>query len=442
MADKKIESPIEHADERHFRHIGVIIIFTVFGGFGLWAGLAPLSSSAIAPGVVAVESYSKTIQHLEGGIVKTIAVKDGDNVEQGEVLLILDDTQPKAQLEIMNGQYYLALAKEARLLAQQNSAAEIAYPETLLKNRDDARASEAMQVQNHTFNVQKNAFEGEIGLYKRQIEQLDARSKGLEVQRNSQNQMIQSYKEEVKDYNELVDLGYSEKQRVREFQRNLAQSEGRLGELVSGIAETRQQKAETELKILQLTKDMQRDVVKDLSEIQSELFELRERIQSLQDTVTRTIIKAPVAGMVMGLTIHTIGAVIPPGGEIMAIVPQGETLIVEAQITPMDIDRIHIGQTAEIRFSAFKTRTTPKIDGALIFISADRLVDEHSPHQEPYFLSRVAISPQGLQTLAGADLKLLPGMPAEVMIHTGQRTMLQYLAAPLKDSIAHAFTED
>jgi epimerase transport system membrane fusion protein len=442
MSDIKLLASIENTDERRFRHIGTLIIIIVFGGLGLWAALAPLSSAALAPGIVAVESYSKTVQHLEGGIVKSILIKDGDNVEQGQVLIVLDDTQPKAQLEILNGQYYIALAKEARLIAQQNFATEITYPDTLLINKDDNRAREAIQVQNHTFSVQKKAFDGEIGLYRRQIEQFDSRITGLEVQRKSQKQLIQSFQDEVNDYNALVNLGYSEKQKVREFQRNLSQSEGKLGELVSGIAETGQQKAETELKIVQLTKDMQRDVAKELSEVQANLFELRERIQSLQDTVIRTIIKAPVAGMVMGLTVHTIGAVIQPGGKLLDIVPQGENLIVEARITPMDIDRVHIGQTAEIRFSAFKTRTTPKIDGTLIFISADRLTDEHVANPEPYFLSRIAISSKGLQTLLKSELKLLPGMPADVMIHTGERTMFQYLAAPLKDSIAHSFTED
>lgn len=264
----------------------------------------------------------------------------------------------------------------------------------------------------------------------------------MEAQRISKLRMTKSFQDEISDYQSLVDLGYSEKQHVREFERNLAQREGELGELVSGIAETGLHKAETELKILQLTKDMQRDVAKELSEQQAQLFELRERIQSLQDTVVRTVIKAPVSGMVMGLRLHTLGAVIQPGGELLDIVPQGEPLIVEARVNPLDIDRMKLGLTAEIRFNAFKTRTTPKVDGTLISISADRLVDENSPTRDFYYLSRVAINPEGLQALIKADLKLLPGMPADVLIHTGDRTMLQYLAAPIKESIAHSFIED
>jgi epimerase transport system membrane fusion protein len=442
MTDSNTTSIPYSVNERRFRYIGIIIIVIVFGGFGLWAALAPLSSAALAPGIVAVESYSKTVQHLEGGIVRNIAVRDGDNVKKDQTLIVLDDTQPKAQLEILNGQHYIALAKEARLLAQQTGADAVNYPEPLQVHADDPRVKQAIEIQNNTFNVGKKAFEGEISLYRRQIEQLRARVKGMQSQRTSKDKMVRSFRNELDDYNALVKEGYAEKQRVREFERNMAQSEGERGELTSGIAETELQIAETELKILQLNKDLQRDVAKEFSEVQGQLFELRERIQSLQDTVIRTVIKAPDAGMIMGLAVHTIGAVIPPGGKLLDIVPQGESLIVEAKVTPLDIDRVHVGQSAEVRFSAFKSRSTPKIDGTLISLSADRLIDEKSPTQEPYYLARVAITSKGIQSLLESELKLLPGMPAEVLIHTGDRTMLQYLADPLKDTIARSFIED
>jgi epimerase transport system membrane fusion protein len=290
--------------------------------------------------------------------------------------------------------------------------------------------------------VQKQAFDGEIALYRRQIEQLRARVKGLHSQSASKDKLVHSFQHELEDYQALLKDGYSEMQRVREFERNLAQTEGERSELASGIAETELQIAETELKILQLNKDMQREVAKELGEVQAQLFELRERLQSLQDTVLRTVIKAPVSGMVMGLEIHTLGAVVPPGGDLLDIVPQGEDLIVEARVSPLDVDRVHVGQTAEVRFSAFKSRTTPKIDGSVISLSADRLIDERSPNPEPYYLARVSISTAGLESLVDADLKLLPGMPAEVLIQTGDRTLLQYLADPLKDSLARSFIED
>ena len=297
-------------------------------------------------------------------------------------------------------------------------------------------------MQKHNFLVRKSANEGEINLYTRQIQQLKARSRGLYSQRQSQSRLVNSYRDELVDFQELLKDGYAEKQRVREYERNLAQSEGSLGELGSSIAETNLRISETELQILQLNKDFQREVATELSEVQGQLFELREQIQSLQDTVTRTVVRAPVSGMIMGLTVHTLGAVIPPGGQLLDIVPQGEKLVIEARVSPMDIDRVQIGQNAEVRFSVFKSRTIPKLEGILVSLSADRLFDEQSEVNEPYYLARLEITPEGLDELIKANLKLIPGMPAEVLIHTGDRTMLEYLFDPLSDTIAHSFIED
>ena len=429
-------------DDRRFRFFGLLIVLSIFGGLGAWATLAPLSSAALAPGVIAVENYRKTVQHLEGGIVKAILVRDGDNVVKGQSLIILENTQPRALLEVIRGQYFISLAREARLLAQQNGLDEIHYPEELLGHENDRRTRDAIQMQNQTFSVRKQAHEGESELYQRQIEQLRAKIIGLRAQKRSRDRLINSYRNELKDFRVLLNEGYAEKQKVREFERNLAEREGERGELISSLAATEQEINETQLKILQLQKELQREVAKELSEVQGVLFELRERLQSLQDTVLRTDIKAPDAGMVLGLSVHTLGAVIPPGGKILDIVPQNEKLIVEAQVSPLDIDRINIGQIAEVRFSAFKSRTTPKIAGKLIAVSADRLVDEQSQDKTPYYLARIEISPQGLKDLASSELQLLPGMPAEVLINTGERTMLEYLMDPLSDTIARSFIED
>jgi len=429
-------------DDRRFRLVGLLIVFSIFGGLGAWAALAPLDSAALAPGVITVEKYRKTVQHLEGGIVKAILVRDGEHVVKDQTLIILENTQSRALMEVVRGQYFISLAREARLMAQQNGLDEISFPTSLLENQSDQRTHDAIQMQNQTFNVRKHALEGEINLYQRQIEQLGAKIVGLRAQKYSRDRLVRSYRSELHDFRNLLEQGYAEKQKVREFERNLAEREGERAELISSLAGTEMQISETQLKILQLQKDLQREVAKELSEVQSELFELRERLQSLEDTVQRTNIKAPDAGMVLGLTVHTLGAVIPPGGKILDIVPQNEKLIVEAQLSPMDIDRVQIGQIAEVRFSVFKSRTIPNISGKLIAISADRLIDEQSKDKIPYYLARVEISPQGLKDLASSELELLPGMPAEVLINTGERTLLQYLMDPLSDTIAHSFTED
>lgn len=274
------------------------------------------------------------------------------------------------------------------------------------------------------------------------MEQLRAKAQGLRSQKQSRERLVESYRGELKDFASLLEEGFTEKQKVRELERNLAESEGQLGELLADAAATELQVNETELKILQLKKDLQREVAKELGEVQSELFELREKIQSLEATEKRTVIQAPEAGMVMGLAVHTLGAVIPPGGRLLDIVPQHEKLIVEARVSPMDIDRVKVGQSAEVRFSAFKSRETPKIEGQLVGLSADRLMEENQPDAMPYYLARVEVTPEGLKSLAAQHLVLVPGMPAEVLINTGERTLLEYLSRPLTDTFARSFIED
>lgn len=390
--------------------------------------------------MITVENYRKTVQHLEGGIIKTIRVRDGDSVEKGEVLATLDDTQPRTQLEVLRGGYYISAAREARLIAQRDGLNEVRYPEELLARPDDPRIGDTIRVQNQTFSVRKAAHEGEISLYRRQIEQLRAKLKGLRAQISSRDRLVQSFQHELEDFESLLKEGYTEKQKVRDFERSLAQNEGQRGELVSDLAAAELAIGETELKILQLNKDLQREVAKELGEVQADLFELREKIHSLESTVARTVIKAPEPGMVLGLSVHTLGGVISPGGKLLDVVPKDERLIVEARLSPHDIDRVQIGQMAEVRFTAFKSRDTPKTEGKLIVVSADRLVDEQT--QTAHYLARVEITPQGLMDLARQKLDLVPGMPAEVLINTGERTLFEYLTDPFVDTVARSFIED
>ncbi|WP_077731535.1 HlyD family type I secretion periplasmic adaptor subunit [Methylocaldum sp. 14B] len=440
MAVTTSAQPSLLTDDRRFRRLGFLVVFAIFGGLGTWAALAPLSSAALAPGVITVENYRKTVQHLEGGIIKTIRVRDGDSVEKDQVLATLDDTQPRAQLEVLRGQYYIAAAREARLIAQRDGLNEVRYPPDLLAHADDPRIDDAIRIQNHTFTVRKTAHDGEISLYRRQIEQLRAKLKGLQAQITSRDRLVKSFRHELEDFEALLKEGYTERQKVRELERNLAQSEGQRGELASELAATELQISETELKILQLEKELQREVAKELGEVQAALFELREKIQSLESTVARTVVKAPEPGMVLGLSVHTLGGVIQPGGKILDIVPQDERLVVEARLSPQDIDRIQLGQMAEVRFTAFKSRDTPKIEGKLMVVSADRLVDEQT--QTSYYLARVEITPEGLQDLARQKLDLVPGMPAEVLINTGERTLFEYLTDPFVNTVTRSFIED
>jgi membrane fusion protein, epimerase transport system len=268
------------AEERRIRRIGLAAVLVVFGGFGTWAALAPLASAAIGPGVISVENYRKTVQHLEGGIVREIRVRDGDLVARDQVLLTLDDTPTKAQLEVLRGQLFTALAREARLVAQRDGAANVKIPRELVAARADVRAAEAMRIQIQTFEARRLAHEGEAMLYQRQISQLRAKATGLVAQKKTREQLLSSFESERVDFEALVREGYAERQRVREMERNLSQSEGQRGALQSDLAATGLQVSETQVKILQLGKELQREVAKELAEIQAELSALREKMRS------------------------------------------------------------------------------------------------------------------------------------------------------------------
>ncbi|MBL4821480.1 MAG: HlyD family type I secretion periplasmic adaptor subunit [Gammaproteobacteria bacterium] len=418
------------------RRIGLTLLFLIFGIFGSWAALAPLDGAAHAPGIVTVKSYKKLIQHLEGGIVSEIAARDGDFVRAGEPILILDATQSQAQLDIANAQLVALAATESRLISERDSLSEVIYPDFLMSA--ELNATEEMNAQNQIFRAHRAAQEGSIEVLEQRIEQLQSRSVGLEALKTSREELAASYAEEIEDTRALLSQGFSDKTRLRELERNYATYSGEAAELVANISSTGIEVGETRLQILQLDKELQNDVAESLGETQTSLKDIRERITALQDVVRRTVIRAPEDGVLSGMQAHTVGGVIGAGLPIADLVPQSDELIIEANVSPVDIDRIAIGQEATIRFSAFGRSTVPTIFGKLIGISADRIVDEMTG--APYYLARIEVSPEGLEDLG--DLVLVPGMPAEAFINTGSRTFLQYMLNPLTNSMARSFRED
>ncbi len=430
----------QFSDDKPIRRLGYLLVLVVFGFFGGWAYFAPLGSAALAPGSIAVENYRKTVQHLEGGIIKAIHIRDGDTVKKGDVLIELEDTSSRAQLETLRGQLFSALAREARLIAERDNRNSVSYP-ALLKNASaDFRAQDAMRVQDQSFAVRKHSRNGEIEILTEQRQQLLNKIQGIKAQQHSRSALSASLNKDLADFRAMLKEGYVEKQKVTELERRLAEAEGDKGDFTANIATAQTQISEISLKTLQIEKDFQREVVEELSKVQAELVELREKTQWLSDTVERTIIRAPESGMVLGLTVHTLGAVVPPGGHLLDLVPQQEKLIVEAQVSPLDIDRVHIGQATEIRFSAFKSAKTLKINGQLIALSADRITDEKN--QTSFYLARVEVNKDGLEDLRKQGLILVPGMPAEVLINTGDRTFFQYLVQPFSNIFARSFIED
>ena len=426
-----------HTNEKPIRHIGTIIVLATFALFLIWAFVAPLDSSALAPGVVVVKSYKKTIQHLDGGIVAKILVKDGDVVNAGDAVIILDDTQIKAQLEIAKAQQITFSAQVARLQAERDQRKQVLYP-ALLDDTSDPRTAIAKNVENNLFIARKNAYEGETSILNQRVNQLTSKINGLQGQINSKERLLSSLSEEIHDLKELLAEGFADKQRLRDIDRNHALQTAEIAQLNSDVATSQMQIGETRLQILQTQKKFQEDVASRLSEAQANLNDVQERVTAMQDKLKRIVVTAPASGMVQGLAIHTENGVIAPGHPILDIVPQNAELIIEAQVSPMDIDRVVVGLQAEVRFSAFKQAKTPKMTGQVVQLSSDRFVDEKSGM--PYYQARVELTQDSQKDLG--KLQLVAGMPAEVLINTGERTLFEYLAQPATNAFARSMTED
>ena len=417
------------------KRFGLIVAFLVFGVFGVWAMVAPLDGAAHAAGTVTVRSYKKTIQHLEGGIVSEILVQNGSLVRAGDPILIMDSTQPMAQLEIINGQLVAQTALEARLIAERDLLEAVVYP-TALFDGDDNEMVE-MAAQNQVFAARKSARDGNTEVLEQRIEQLKSRIIGLQAMKEAKQELSQSFGEELADVRSLLEDGFSDKNRLRELERAYASLRGEVAELGANIASTEMQIGETRMEILQYDRQFRSEVVTELSETQSRLKDIRERNTALQDIVTRTVVRAPEAGIINGLQIHTVGAVLNPGVRIADIIPQGDELLIEAKVSLIDIDRVSEGQEATIRFSSFSGQT-PNVFGKVLSVSADALMDEQTGAY--YYLARITVNSESMVDLG--DLVLVPGMPAEVFIASGSRTLMQYMLKPLSNTVARSFIED
>ncbi|WP_260955753.1 HlyD family type I secretion periplasmic adaptor subunit [Pseudomonas citri] len=430
------DTPVLPVDDAPARRIGYFMLLVTFGLFGGWASLAPLDSAALAPGVVTVKSYRKTVQHLEGGIVRELRVRDGDLVKAGDILMVLDNTQARSEMETMRSQLIAALQLQARLEAERDGLPEpLAVPSL---DPADPRVREARDSEARIFQARRTTLLGEIGLQEKTIGQFDEQIRGFKAIIASKQVLAASYEEEIVDLRALLAEGFVDKQRLREQERSLSRLQTEIAETQSSIAQARVHVDEAQLKIMQLKKTFASEVAGLLGDARTKVYEVRERLATLQDRDQRTDILAPESGRVMGMNVHTLGAVVSPGSALLDIVPANEELVVEAQVSPLDIDRIALGKSAGIRFSAFKSSTTPVIEGQLVQISADRLTNKDTG--SAYYLARVAVTDKGRQALG--ELTLVPGMPVEVLINTGSRTLLQYLMQPASNAFARSLIED
>jgi HlyD family type I secretion membrane fusion protein len=417
---------------------GLLILLVFCLGFGGWAALAPLSSAAIAPGFVRVESNRKTVQHLEGGIINQLRVHDGDIVQAGQVLIRLDRTQAAARHDALLHQYQSLRAAEGRLVAERDGRDRIAFGKELESRLGEPRVADILAGQESIFETRRRSYQGQIEILKQRVEQLRSEIAGLRAQVSSEDRQLALIAEETADVGSLVEKGLERKSRLLALRRQAALLEGSRGEHVAEIARAEQAIGETELEMFSLEDRLAAEVAEELEEVQSQLAETAEELRAAEDTLRRREIRAPIAGTVMDLQFFTDGGVIAPGVPILDLVPESDRLIIEAQVSPLDIDTVELGLPAQVRLIAFKQRSTPTLDGQVIQVSADSLSDEETA--TTFYKADVEIDPAELARLDG--ISLYPGMPAEVLIRTGERTLADYLLTPILDSFARAFREE
>jgi HlyD family type I secretion membrane fusion protein len=412
-----------------------VTIFILLGG---WAATASISGAVIAQGMVAIDGKRKPIQHLEGGIVKILSVKDGDNVRAGQVLLELEPVRARAGVGIIEGALSKALASEARLFAERDESRDIAYPTELLTNADWPEFARLVESQNAMFETRRASLKGEVEILEQRIEQIGEERKGLGAQQEAKAHQSRLIAEELDGLRGLLERGQTTKPRVLALERQAAALRGEEGELAASIARLHKNIGETRLEIIQRRKDFQKAVTEEMQRVQAELRDLRERAVAARDMLDRINVTAPVSGIVVNMAVHTVGAVIKPGEIMMEIVPGQNDLIVEVPIRPQDIDNVSVGQDATVRLLAFKQRVTPLLTGRVTYISADSLEDKAT--RQPYFIAHIAAPKDEIAKLG--DLKLVPGMQTEVMIATGHRTAFRYLIQPIVDSMNRAMREE
>lgn len=424
--------------DKGYRKLGYAILIIALGGFVLWASTASLAIAVVAPGSVSIESFKRTVQHLEGGIVEQLLVEDGDKVEAGDTLMVLSSTQASSQLAIARSQFLINRAMEARLLAEQEGAEIMEIPEDI-QDVDNPRVQQVVAVQQSLFAARRQSLISTLEALDEQIVQMREQIEGLEQRTSVNTNRISSLRSEAEDFRSLYREGLGDNQRMRELERQVLQYEGDNAEFRANIAQLRSQISENRMEREIQQQEFQKEVGEQLRDAQAQIAEAEEQIISLSDQVNRTVITAPVSGTVVGRQVHTVGAVIRAGDTIMDVVPSNEGFVVEARIPTRDIDNIFVGQFAEIRFSAFNQRLTDVIDGEVIHVSADSFEDEATGEQ--YYRTRVRVTEEGY-TQMNEQMQLLSGMPAEVMLRTGERTFASYIAKPITDMLARALRED
>ena len=425
-------------DTRYIK-FGIWFLLLTLGTFTAWGTLAPLSSALIAPGEVMVDSYRKTIQHYEGGIVQEIFVRNGDLVKQGQPLIQLDNAQFQAQLENSFTRMQIFKAELERLTAEQSFADHVKYSQELLESaKDNQDIANALKQQDALLSARMSAYRQETEALETRLEQTGAQIKGINAQISGLEKQLALLAEEEEAYTTLYNEGLGDNKRARELNRSILQTQNQINSSQAEVARLKIQNTETQLQIATRKQDYLKDVGERLKQTQGNYFDILEKYQVAKDRVERSIIRAPEPGTIVDMKIHTVGSVANSGQPLMDLVPANDSFVVESKVAPRDINDLYIGQKADIRFSAFDARTTKVIEGVVINVSADRLLEQQD--QAPYYLARIQVTEKGRSDMSD-DMQLKAGMPAEVMIQRGERTLFNYLLKPLEDSFARSLKE-
>ena len=415
-------------------HVSIAVMIGLFGG---WAYTARINGAVIAPATLVVESYSKRVQHNEGGIVKNILVKDGDRVTAGQDLLLLDTTETKAELDIIQGMLDEMLIKKARLEAQRDGSADVVMPESLVPRASDPGLASILAGQQKLLASSAESDKAKVDQLHQQVQQLTEQIGGINAQITSQSTQSKLIDEELSGLRQLQAQGLVPNSRVLSTEREAARLKGVKAELVSNRASSQSHIGEVKLRILQIDEDRRTQSLGDLRDTEAKIAELQEKRVASSARLSRTSIKAPITGTIYQLAVHTEGGVIARGDTLMLIVPEGDDLVLEAKVSPNDIDQVVAGQPAQVRFPGFNARLTPEVGAEVTQVAADvTRIDANSP---PFYSVRLTIPAKELERLGNQKLK--PGMSAEAFIQTEARSPLTYLVKPLWDQVAHVWRE-
>ena len=418
---------------------GILLFFVTFGGFGVWAFRAPLAAAVIAQGSFVATGRNKIVQHLEGGIIKAILVEEGDSVTEGEPIVLLDETAARATERELFLRKIRLEAMEARILAENAAADQLVFPDHIEALRGDPAVAAMLESQTITFDAASRALRNEIALLEQSIVSLNVRSTGYDLQLIALCKQIDILREDFASKQELMERGLIRQTEVNTIRRAIADAEGQIGRLNAEIDEIAEVNKRYEAQIVQTLSTHQSVALDELQLVQAELESIREQVRRAENILERSEVLAPVSGTVVTLHYHTAGGIIESGKAIAEILPTGDPLIIEVSIPRNEIDVVQQGQEATVRLTGLNARTTPILQGEVYYVSADAILDRRQELPQEIYIARVSVSPEQMNRVHG--FSPTPGMPAEIMIQTEERTFFQYLMKPVTDSMNRAFRE-